>query len=276
MAKINLLVSLVVLLCLSSCLCKYRSSKDQQNSQKAKMFSSQKIQGKNDLAGSSYNGYVLATSWAKTTCNIKTCNPNLNIPDNVFNLHGLWPTDLTVDESPADCYSSTLNLQYLSADVQNLVKTYWNSLYGAMQGFVGHEWSKHGTCMIFKQANLANVPANLRAFVQIGVSAFNQPNDIPRQESYIRMSVGLSQTYNVYNVLAAKGINPNNEIKQLQEVQAALKSYFKVNNVGVYCGKTRDGSMNLSEIRICLDNDFKPVNCPKDKVGCPSQFFYRN
>lgn len=229
-----------------------------------------------NLGASFYNGYVLATSWPKTTCAMKTCNPNLNLPGNVFNLHGLWPTDLSTDQSPSDCASDRLNLRSLSADVQRLVATYWNSLYGSMEGFVNHEWTKHGTCMNFMQANLASVPGNLISVVQIGINAFNQANSIARQESYIRMSVALSQTYNIYNALASKGIIPGNKLYNVSDIQNAIRSYFGVSNINVYCGRTNDGTQNISEVRICLNNDFKVVSCPKDKSGCPNQAYYRN
>lgn len=36
-----------------------------------------------------YNGYILALSWAPSTCEIKNCN-SLN-KKGIWNLHGLWP-----------------------------------------------------------------------------------------------------------------------------------------------------------------------------------------
>lgn len=265
MVRINLLVFVAVLLCFNFNIGKFVGTK-------LGLTASHKA----TLKDTYYTGYVLAASWAKTTCAMKTCNPNLNIPNNIFNLHGLWPTDLENNNSPADCYYSSLNLPSLSADVQNIVKTYWNSLYGPMESFVGHEWSKHGTCMNFKLANLANVPLNLKALVQNGVNAFNQASDIPREETFIRMSAALSQTYNFYSALASKGIYPGSSLILLEDVQNALKTYFKVSKVNVYCGKTGARTMNISEVRICLSNDFIPVDCPNDTVGCPKQFYYTN
>lgn len=223
----------------------------------------------------SYNGYLLTTKWAKTACLKETCNQGLALPNNFFNLHGLWPECRGSKSCPFFCYQSSLHLTDLSSSTISLLNTYWNTLYSLQSEFISHEWKKHGTCMNFAKVNLAKVNPKFKALVQNGIQAYNESNDIRRQESYIQMAIALSQVYNVYEALASQGITPGDELLERDKVINVIKTYFKVSKISLSCVKAKDGSQNISEIGICLDNEFNPTSCFEDETECPPTFYYK-
>lgn len=102
---------------------------------------------KQDVYG--YDTLVLATEWSGSVCKARACNKGRPVNKNFFNLHGLWPNDsVDFQKSPFDCDSSKVVLNNLPLETQNTLNFFWNPLYSTADGFLNHEWSKHGTCWV--------------------------------------------------------------------------------------------------------------------------------
>jgi len=192
-----------------------------------------------------------------------------------FNLHGLWPNDYEdFRNSPYTCTDTTADINKYSADVQTLVKSFWNSMYSSQNDFLNHEWTKHGTCWTPEPLNYDNVPTEIKGTLVNALSAFKKSED-DKQAAYIQMSISLAQKYNVFNALAASGILPNNQRRvNKTDLDMAFTSYYKVNKYQVICQKDKNGQSMLYEVRICLDLDYRVVNCKELRNECPAQFVY--
>jgi ribonuclease I len=225
--------------------------------------------------GKGYDNLVLATEWAGSICRTRGCTTDRPAIKTFFNLHGLWPNDYEdFRNSPYTCTDTTADINKYSADVQTLVKSFWNSMYSSQNDFLNHEWTKHGTCWTPEPLNYDNVPTEIKGTLVNALSAFKKSED-DKQAAYIQMSISLAQKYNVFNALAASGILPNNQRRvNKTDLDMAFSSYYKVNKYQVICQKDKNGQSMLYEVRICLDLDYRVVNCKELRNECPAQFVY--
>lgn len=222
-----------------------------------------------------YDTLVLATEWVGSVCSARKCNNGRPVNDKFFNIHGLWPNNkMNSADSPMDCASSNFNLASLPADIKQMTDSAWNALYNLAQSFLSHEWSKHGTCWNPQPEQSSQVPADLVSYVDGGVNALKAaPKDM--QVAYIRMTLALATKYNAFAGLAAKNILPSDSAKyQRTDVVNALTAFFGVKNFGLMCTKTAAGESLLSEVRLCLDRNYRPTDCKSMNLGCPAVISY--
>jgi len=226
-------------------------------------------------AAQEYDIYVLAMSWAPGVCYLKNCNKDFPRKSTNFNLHGLWPSFADPSKlSPSDCKNSPFKLSDLPKDLQEEANKYWNGLYGSSEGFIRHEWLKHGTCWNPTRSTLSKVPQDLQSLVQTSINDYKYK---PAQTStnYIRMAIALAKKYNFYDTLASVSIRPDfNKGVKKRQFEILLETEFNVKNMGISCELDKDGYGILQEIRLCLDLNYSPVDCPKDVNACPADIYY--
>lgn len=148
----------------------------------------------------SYDSYALSTEWAGTVCQLNACGNYKGYHDG-FNLHGLWP-DRDSGNHPFNCDDSDAILTTLPAELQSEITTHWNGLYSTEQGFISHEWSKHGTCW---NPELGNRSEMSPAVVKLLEAADEDTKD---PATYLRLALHLGTKYNHYETLAKHGILP--------------------------------------------------------------------
>jgi ribonuclease T2 len=136
------------------------------------------------------------------------------------------------------------------------MENYWVDIHGRNEQFWEHEWGKHGTCL-----STLN-PSCLPDGSPEGAEAV----------AFFRTVVGLFPQYNIYQSLAANGINPTTErTYTLSELESALQSSF-----GVEATFDCNHGRNLNQVYIyfnlrgsVIDGAFTPIDAPK-RGNCPS------
>lgn len=187
-----------------------------------------------------YDYYVLATSWAGTTCLEKRCNAAQGISETFFNIHGLWPSRMSGPMGPFACENIPFSMDVFTPNTLSLMKQFWSGLYGSTEDFHNHEWTKHGSCW---------------------ANDMNGANPI---DDYFRKSIELGLRYNAYNALEKGGVTPGKAYTVSQIVKALTLSY-KPGSFGLVCSQK-----GLKEVRICLDRNYQLTECPANvgKFNC--------
>eukprot|EP00760_Papus_ankaliazontas_P003083 PhM_4_TR11412/c0_g1_i1/m.19962/K01166/E3.1.27.1; ribonuclease T2 len=67
-----------------------------------------------------------------------------------YTIHGLWP-QFSKSSWPEYCSKENFNPSAVS-NISSILRTFWPSCKGASENhFLGHEWTKHGTCTGWSQ-----------------------------------------------------------------------------------------------------------------------------
>ena len=94
-----------------------------------------------------YDSYVMAVQWANGYCSAKSCGDKAaNVPKNTMTIHGLWPS-LKSGTYLDDC-TSGVDIVDAGSSLFNEMKIYWPSFSNTNEYFWGHEYNKHGYCMV--------------------------------------------------------------------------------------------------------------------------------
>jgi len=222
-----------------------------------------------------YDTLVIATEWAGSICRIKNCNRGRPVNKNFFNIHGLWPNVLAdFRKSPFDCKNTKVTINTFPMDLQSSLNYYWNPMYSTADGFMNHEWSKHGTCWDPEPINYEDVPSDLKKVVKDSQGSMD--DDKTHQISYFKTTIAVAQKYNVFAALAAYGIVPNTErYLHKAEILAAITDYFKISKFQIKCEKSQQSNVSyLFEVRLCLDKNYNPMDCKDLRYECPEQIIY--
>ena len=211
-----------------------------------------------------YDHYTFTVEWPGTVCLSQNCNQDF-VTGTHFNLHGLWP-DGTGGRYPSYCTNTPLNFYNLPSDLLSLLKEYWSGLYSSEQGFINHEWTKHGTCWNPTYGYLNQMPSAVRSIVSTARSSGSQnPAD------FLRLVVALSKdAYNVYNILANAGITPSQSTTySYNSIVNALGNKLGISQFNVACQ-----SGNLQAVYFCLDKNYQPTDCSSRPSNCGSEVGY--
>lgn len=209
------------------------------------------VQGRDD-----YDRYLLATSWAGTTCQFHDCTHYG--ADEIFNLHGLWPS--TSGDSPQDCSDVNFNEQNLSPYLKQNLYTYWNSFYHDNWEFLDHEITKHGSCWRPDYGNLSDMNKELADIIQ----TYDASDDYSKINTFLTLTLAASKLVNPYKALWAKNIRPSDsQTYDIDEILAVFNEDRGVKNtvLPVCLAEKSTGNLFIAELRFCIDLDFKPIAC---------------
>ena len=96
-----------------------------------------------------YDSYVFAVQWSNGYCKVNNCGTKAdNVQKNTMTIHGLWPS-LKSGKYLDDCTKGVTIVDDKSLLFTNM-KKYWPSfsLSSTNENFWGHEYNKHGYCMV--------------------------------------------------------------------------------------------------------------------------------
>uniref|UniRef100_F1L443 Ribonuclease Oy n=1 Tax=Ascaris suum TaxID=6253 RepID=F1L443_ASCSU len=158
-----------------------------------------------------------------------------------WTIHGLWPT--RQDGSyPQFCRrrEGKFHPSELSP-IEDILTSEWPNLFPhkSRSSLWKHEWDKHGTCA-------ASLPAT------------------QGEKNFFSKSLELHRKYSVADALQQSGIVPTNEnTYQLKHIDKAVESALtNGRTIKVHCLKdAKTGEYFLADIRICIDKDFRPIDC---------------
>ena len=96
-----------------------------------------------------FDSYVFAVQWANGYCKANDCGKKADhVYKNTMTIHGLWPS-LKSGKYLDDC-TSGVDIVDDGSSLFNDMKQYWPSfsLTNTNEYFWGHEYNKHGYCMV--------------------------------------------------------------------------------------------------------------------------------
>ena len=96
-----------------------------------------------------FDSYVFAVQWANGYCKANDCGKKADhVYKNTMTIHGLWPS-LKSGKYLDDC-TSGVDIIDDGSSLFNDMKQYWPSfsLTNTNEYFWGHEYNKHGYCMV--------------------------------------------------------------------------------------------------------------------------------
>ncbi len=94
-----------------------------------------------------FDSYVMAVQWANGYCSANNCGSKADhVYKNTMTLHGLWPS-LKSGKYLSDCTSGVTIVDDGSSLFTDM-KQYWPSFSNSNEYFWGHEYNKHGYCMV--------------------------------------------------------------------------------------------------------------------------------
>jgi len=212
-----------------------------------------------------YDYYTFEASWAGTICKLKRCSGYTG-SDQTFNIHGLWP-DAANGNHPFYCSTDKLDFNQLSSHLKSDLREHWSGLYNSQEGFLKHEWDKHGTCWNPSYGNPSKIDSTIAPLLR---------SNKPTPDSYMALVVSLSKKYNSYEFLKSAGVIPSStKSYSNDQVLSALTRGFGVRALTINCSKDENGRDMLEDVRICVDKDYKPFNCPKGaRNNCSRDIWY--
>ena len=187
-----------------------------------------------------YDYYELVQQWSIALCSdgTFTCQSSSQF----FTLHGMWP-QLTDGDWPCTCTNEAFDPAAV-ASIMPQLETYWVSLNGPTTTFLGHEWTKHGTCA---------------------------EDVFPTQLDYFSGVLSLLSKFNATVGLAAAGIVPSNaKAVPLTAFKDAINKYTN-GTVAVTC----DSSGYVTGLIQCITKAGKSMDCPANVPdACSSSNVY--
>ena len=94
-----------------------------------------------------YDSYVMAVQWSNGYCKVSSCGSKADhVYKNKLTIHGLWPS-LKSGKYLSDCTSGVKIVDDGSSLFTDM-KQYWPSFSNSNEYFWGHEYNKHGYCMV--------------------------------------------------------------------------------------------------------------------------------
>eukprot|EP00771_Trimastix_marina_P001380 gnl/Trimastix_PCT/245.p1 GENE.gnl/Trimastix_PCT/245~~gnl/Trimastix_PCT/245.p1 ORF type:complete len:219 (+),score=59.27 gnl/Trimastix_PCT/245:226-882(+) len=186
-------------------------------------------------ASSNFDYYVFSNRWTGTACMGHHDAEADKLPPGAYNftVHGLWPSQVE-GFGPFYCDDSyPFDMSEIS-DLKGEMQMIWPSLWGSAEGFYRHEWEKHGTC---------SMPIT---------------HD---EHGYFKKGLELAKKLKLEQVLFNHGIVPSwNKKYDYFEIESLLQEHTG-SKITFTC-KTHSGAAYLNEVRVCMDKQFQPMDCP--------------
>ena len=208
-----------------------------------------------------YDRYLLATSWAGSTCKFHDCTHYGS--DEIFNLHGLWPS--TANRSPQNCMTVHFKEENLTPYLKQNLFTYWNSFYHENWEFLDHEIVKHGSCWRPDLGNLKTMDKSLADIIE----TYDSSDDYSLINTFLTLTIKLSMLINPYKVLKSNGIEPSDT--KTYNIDDIIGIYERINNkpdtvMPVCLAEKSSGKLYIAELRFCIDLNFLPIECSPDEM----------
>ncbi len=204
---------------------------------------------------------MFATGWSGSICKFHHCT-HYGI-DNIWNLHGLWPSDGN-KMAPQNCVQSYFGESDYDQYVKENIYKFWNSYYNPNWGFIHHEIQKHGTCWNPESGDKSVMNPKLASVIE----KFNESDEFSHINTFLELTIELSKFLDVYGLLAKDEIVPGDDKEyDIDDILNALKPKFKEYSVIPLCLKDRPtNAYFLAELRFCLDLNFEATECDRTKV----------
>jgi ribonuclease T2 len=187
----------------------------------------------------SYDAYVMAVQWANGYCTAQKCGgKDSKVIKNTMTIHGLWPS-LKSGKRLNVC-TSGVKIKEDSSALFNDMRTYWPSFAKANTEFWGHEYNKHGYCMVEEK----------------GWKGYEQ---------YFRYTLDLHiKTYKNLFLKAFPGYSGKNTVKY-EQLKEAIRRIIPNATINMKCT-----SGYITELYFYLEKDMSPCPTCKFSNACKS------
>ncbi|KAI4351287.1 hypothetical protein L6164_005663 [Bauhinia variegata] len=187
--------------------------------------------------------FKLSLVWPNSYCvaDISKCRSPL---PQLFTIKAFW-AELHDGRKLINCrtYSPPLTEAMISRHTDDL-QEYWPDLstlnYQDMVMMWKNTWAVYGTCA----------------------------SNVLSSEDYVRNTIAVRQSHNLYNMLKESGIVPNGRTYSADRILNALQRKTGT-YVDIVCSMDRKGTIYLSEIHQCLDSTAKKfIDCENKAIHC--------
>ncbi|KAM7538859.1 hypothetical protein Aperf_G00000050537 [Anoplocephala perfoliata] len=160
---------------------------------------------------------------------------------NGFNIHGLWP-QIWPDTSMNNCSNGSKYDNNSIQDIYEELKNEWvdEKNYDHPWKFWHHEWAKHGVC------------------------ATQNNQVITNQHDYFAASLKLKKMYNFTEIFKRNHIVPSNTTLYVTASVLETMRRDLGANIRLQCSWHSGEDPRLVEARVCVDKQFKLIDCPQD------------
>lgn len=101
--------------------------------------------------------------------------------------------------------------------------------------------------------------------LEIQDSVLRQRSEEQNPSDFLRTTITLSKdVYNIYRILESSAIRPSTETTySLSQIQNSLTKALggEVSKIIINCQQDEKGNSLLSDISICLDKNYRPIDC---------------
>ncbi|CAD8092600.1 unnamed protein product [Paramecium primaurelia] len=198
--------------------------------------------------------YTFQLSWPGSICLTKQCyKENVgNYKGQSWAIHGLWPgatNDSGDCEELEACTNNKFKESNLSKTTMTNLDQAWVGFFNPSGSFRAHEWNKHGTCWDEKDDLVPQVP---------GMNI---------QEEYFQTTLQLWKSYNIYDILSAAGIKPDDhKFYDTDSILDAIENEIG-SSAQLLCTKDSNNKLLLVSVSFCVDEKYEPQRCPCDVYG---------
>ncbi|XP_029643117.1 ribonuclease DdI [Octopus sinensis] len=195
----------------------------------------------NTIHGTEFDHYVFAQQWSGVFCEVNDYCLRKLTTRNTWTIHGLWPSD-SDGSSPQFCpRGAPFDFNKIKS-MESQLNEKWPSYSSPSKEFWKHEWKKHGKC------------------------AARQGMMIP-ESTYFKKALDLNNQLDIFRALKKSNIVPSyDKLYKVSDIKQALERAYGV-TVNLSC-KTKDKKAYITESRICLDLNFRPINCHRPYGNC--------
>ena len=164
-----------------------------------------------------------------------------------------------------------MNYQSLPQSLKTQLTEYWSGLYSVEEGFLTHEWGRHGTCWNPMYGVLGRVPTPIRSILSAARQrGYQSPAD------FLSLAVTLlEEVYDFYKIFRLGGIVPSNtQTYLLSDLKKVISSKLGIPSSG-FALKCQRGRY-LNSVWLCLDKNYQPLGgCQNALRGdCDDQVYY--
>lgn len=175
---------------------------------------------------------ILTHHWPQTFCTMEHCKQHFKY----WTLHGLWP-----DSGIACNRTWKLNMTEIQDLIPEMDKYWPNLLHPTKDDFWKYEWCKHGTCAATAES-------------------------LNSQHKYFSKALELYKMFDLTGTLLKAGIVPADTNYKLEDIEGAIvQAYGAKPKIQCHHDQSNKGEQHqqLGQIEICINRDFKPINCEK-------------
>jgi len=194
----------------------------------------------------SWDYLMFAQIWPESTCLVanEAHNDSCTVPQGVssWTIHGLWPSLFDGEQGPYFCPGQQRHFNVSNLDaIIKVLELRWPNLISdaSVASLWKHEWTKHGSCAV-------------------------QLKTLDSEINYFQAGLLFNTNFDILKALTSGNIVPSDTATYtLSDFETNLQNLLHKPFL-VHCLFSKiDQKWYFSDVRICLDKEFKLIECSR-------------